>query len=168
MQVERQITNQTYILRLHVTTQMAQLLFPPRAELEAAHQAATALDPPPPSSSRLGGGSTYIQLFKQRLTVVDEGNRAWPVQVRAVPRRRAYTTPHPADAHRTSPPPIFASGALLGACSNLLTLKRAAPCFSCPAAAAQYEGFLSSGQRHYRLTSGWVGLMRAQQVGIGG
>jgi len=31
----------------------------------------------------------------------------------------------------------------------------------------QYEGFLSSGQRHYRLTSGWVGLMRAQQVGIG-
>lgn len=38
LQVERQITNQTYILRLHVTTQMAQLLFPPRGELEAAHQ----------------------------------------------------------------------------------------------------------------------------------
>jgi hypothetical protein len=108
--VERQITNQTYILRLHVTTQMAQLLFPPRGELEAAHQAAVALDPPPPHASRLGGSSTYTQLFKQRLTIVDESDRAWPVQ---------------------------------------------------------YEGFLSSGQRHYRLTSGWVGLMRAQQVGIG-
>lgn len=108
--VERQITNQTYILRLHVTTQMAQLLFPPRGELEAAHQAAVALDPPPPHASRLGGSSTYTQLFKQRLTIIDESDRAWPVQ---------------------------------------------------------YEGFLSSGQRHYRLTSGWVGLMRAQQVGIG-
>ena len=42
-QVERQITNQTYILRLHVTTQMAQLLFPPRGELEAAHQEAEVL-----------------------------------------------------------------------------------------------------------------------------
>lgn len=80
-QVERQITNQTYILRLHVTTQMAQLLFPPRAELEVAHQAAATLEPPPPTNSRLGGGSTYTQLFKQRLTIVDESNRAWPVQV---------------------------------------------------------------------------------------
>ena len=79
--MERQITNQTYILRLHVTTQMAQLLFPPRADLEAAHLAAAALDPPPASNSRLGGGSTYTQLFKQRLTVIDESNRAWPVQV---------------------------------------------------------------------------------------
>jgi hypothetical protein len=79
--VERQITNQTYILRLHVTTQMAQLLFPPRADLEAAHLAAAALDPPPASNSRLGGGSTYTQLFKQRLTVIDESNRAWLVQV---------------------------------------------------------------------------------------
>lgn len=80
--MERHITNQTYILRLHVTTQMAQLLFPPRADLEAAHQAAVALGPPPPQHSRLGGGSTYTQLFKQRLTIVDESDRAWPVQVR--------------------------------------------------------------------------------------
>ncbi|KAL4859773.1 Arabinosyltransferase RRA3 [Chlorella vulgaris] len=109
-QVERSITNQTYILRLHVTTQMAQLLFPPRADLEAAHQAAAALEPTLPANSRLGGGSTYTQLFKQKLTVVDDSDRAWPVQ---------------------------------------------------------YEGFLSSGQRHYRLTSGWVGLMRAQNVAIG-
>lgn len=134
LQVERQITNQTYILRLHVTTQMAQLLFPPRGELEAAHQvragwlgrgwwngstlrnafepgrglachalstghtrllqphllpaapcpcqAAVALDPQPPHASRLGGSSTYTQLFKQRLTIIDESDRAWPVQVR--------------------------------------------------------------------------------------
>jgi hypothetical protein len=81
VQVERPITNQTYILRLHVTTQMAQLLFPPRADLEAAHAAAAAVEAAP--SQRLGVGSTYTQLFKQRLTVVDEADRAWPVQVPA-------------------------------------------------------------------------------------
>ena len=86
--MERLITNQTYILRLHVTTQMAQHLFPPRAELEAAHQAAAALDPAP-ASARLGGGSTYTQLFKQRLTIVDEHDRAWPVQVFGWSGRRA-------------------------------------------------------------------------------
>ncbi|RMZ56584.1 hypothetical protein APUTEX25_001431 [Auxenochlorella protothecoides] len=31
----------------------------------------------------------------------------------------------------------------------------------------QYEGFMSSGQRHFRLTSGWSGLMRVQNVTIG-
>ncbi len=45
-------------------------------------QAAVALDPPPPHASRLGGSSTYTQLFKQRLTIIDESDRAWPVQVR--------------------------------------------------------------------------------------
>ena len=95
-QVERPITNQTYILRLHVTTQMASLLFPPRAELEAAYQVAASLEPP--SGGGAGGasrshsaGSTYTQLFKQRLTVVDEGGLAWPVQVRGALHARAWS-----------------------------------------------------------------------------
>lgn len=91
-QVERHITNQTYILRLHVTTQMAQRLFPPRAELEAEHQAAVALEPPRQQGQGRPHGSvssTYQQLFKQRLQVVDERGRSWPVQVRPLPCARA-------------------------------------------------------------------------------
>ncbi|KDD73390.1 hypothetical protein H632_c2229p1 [Helicosporidium sp. ATCC 50920] len=74
---------------------MAQLLFP------QADEQARRDDP---------AGMNFNSLFKHRLTVVDEADKAWPVQ---------------------------------------------------------YEGFMSSGQRHYRLTSGWSTLMRTQRVGIG-
>ncbi|KFM25380.1 hypothetical protein F751_6038 [Auxenochlorella protothecoides] len=43
----------------------------------------------------------------------------------------------------------------------------ALPCHRCPPPLSQYEGFMSSGQRHFRLTSGWSGLMRVQNVTIG-
>lgn len=45
-------------------------------------QTAVASDAPlAATGARLAGSSTYMQLFKQRLTVIDESNRAWPVQV---------------------------------------------------------------------------------------
>ena len=31
----------------------------------------------------------------------------------------------------------------------------------------QYEGFVSSGQRHYRLTAGWTALVKHKQIGVG-
>ncbi|KAK2079562.1 hypothetical protein QBZ16_001957 [Prototheca wickerhamii] len=96
--VERPITNGTYINRLHVTQQMAQLLFP-QPEFCTSRGAA-----------REDGPANFNSLFKHRLTIVDEAGEAWPVQ---------------------------------------------------------YEGFMSSGQRHFRLTSGWSGLMRVQNVAVG-
>ncbi|KAL6773956.1 hypothetical protein ACKKBG_A23215 [Auxenochlorella protothecoides x Auxenochlorella symbiontica] len=99
--VERPITNGTYINRLHVTQQMAQLLFPqPEEARERGRAPGREGDAP----------ANFNSLFKHRLVIVDEADEAWPVQ---------------------------------------------------------YEGFMSSGQRHFRLTSGWSGLMRVQNVTIG-
>lgn len=94
--VERHITNGTYLNRVHVTQLMCALLFP--------------RPPNPPASHKAAIGNTFVSIFKHQLTIIDEKDRAWPVQ---------------------------------------------------------YEGFVSSGQRHYRLTSGWSSLMRSQDACIG-
>lgn len=134
-------------------------------------QAAVALDPPPPHASRLGGSSTYTQLFKQRLTIIDESDRAWPVQVRG-----GAAAGGRCGEQRQGPESGLPQSAGIGSTLHALGMHTAASCSVPPftvltpflrPSPAQYEGFLSSGQRHYRLTSGWVGLMRAQQVGIG-
>lgn len=31
----------------------------------------------------------------------------------------------------------------------------------------QYEGFVSSGQRHYRLTAGWTALVKQKHISVG-
>lgn len=70
--VERPITNGTYINRLHVTQQMAQLLFPqPEEARERGRAPGREGDAP----------ANFNSLFKHRLVIVDEADEAWPVQV---------------------------------------------------------------------------------------
>ena len=92
--ISRPITSATYMTRLHVTQQMASDLLPlaePGSEA-ALQQPTTRVGPgtaaagaagPPGSAGRGNPGVTrFTSLFKRRLTVYDEADRAFPIQVR--------------------------------------------------------------------------------------
>jgi hypothetical protein len=122
--------------------------------------------PVPQEQQRQGAGGS-LMLFKHSIVVVDEEDRAWPVQVgdmapagtalpqlQGRPQTAGPTCQHSLPVYVVRQPPVR-----LAATSTC--------CCPPPLPALQYEGFMSAGQRHLRLGAGWRYLCRANAAAVG-